>query len=62
MPPLRHLIPALCLLAGAASFAQTPAPTLANVPYGKHEKQVLDFYSARTSRQPRVMRSFFSMG
>src|SRR3954451_14139918 len=27
-----------------------PAPTLANVPYGEHPRQVLDFYEAATSR------------
>jgi len=27
-----------------------PAPTLANVPYGEHPRQVLDFYKAATSR------------
>jgi acetyl esterase/lipase len=47
MPSLRRLIAAFCLLAGAAAFAQPPAPTQANVPYGKHAKQVLDFYQAK---------------
>lgn len=41
----RHLIAVLCLFAGAHAFAQTP--TKANVPYGEHEKQVLDFYQAK---------------
>ena len=27
-----------------------PAPTLANVPYGTHERQVLDFYKAESSK------------
>ncbi len=44
---LRHLITTLCLLAGAHAIAQTPAPTQANVPYGKHASQVLDFYQAK---------------
>lgn len=47
MPSLRRLIAAFCLLAAAAAFAQPPAPTQANVPYGKHAKQVLDFYQAK---------------
>ncbi|OYW72398.1 MAG: lipase [Verrucomicrobia bacterium 12-59-8] len=45
MPSPRLLIATLCLLTGASTFAQTP--TLANVAYGKHEKQVLDFYQAK---------------
>jgi len=43
----RFLIATLCLLAGATAFSQTPAPTKTNVPYGEHEKQVLDFYQAK---------------
>lgn len=39
---LRHF--ALALLTATAAFAQ--APTLANVAYGKHERQVLDFWKA----------------
>lgn len=46
----------LLLLLGAISFGQfavagPPAPTQANVPYGKHERQVLDFYKAE-SKEP----------
>jgi acetyl esterase/lipase len=47
MTLLRHTLTTLCLLAGIHAFGQTPAPTQANVPYGKHEKQVLDFYQAK---------------
>lgn len=43
----RLLIATLCLLAGATAFAQPPPPTQTNVHYGKHEKQVLDFYQAK---------------
>lgn len=50
MPFPRHLITAFCLLAGTTAFAQTPAPTQANVPYGKHAKQVLDFYQAKADQ------------
>jgi acetyl esterase/lipase len=60
MPRLRHLIPALYLLAGAASFAQTPAPTHANVPYGKHANQVLDFYQAKSEKETPLL--FFVHG
>jgi acetyl esterase/lipase len=34
----------------AASPAARPAPTLANVAYGAHERQVLDFYKAESDR------------
>ncbi|MDZ4286588.1 MAG: alpha/beta hydrolase, partial [Prosthecobacter sp.] len=40
----------IALLTTAAVCAQAPTPpkpTQANVPYGKHEKQVLDFYQAK---------------
>ncbi len=39
------------LLAAAFSpvLAQTPAPTQAEVPYGKHARQVLDFYQAKST-------------
>ena len=52
----------LTLLFAASLHAQTPAPavkpapapkrapTVANVPYGKHERQVLDFYKADSSK------------
>lgn len=52
----------LTLLLAASLHAQTPAPavkpapapkrapTVANVPYGKHERQVLDFYKADSSK------------
>lgn len=43
----RFLIATLCLLARATAFAQAPTPTQANVPYGEHAKQVLDFYQAK---------------
>ena len=36
-------------LAALPAFAQTPAPTAANVPYGKHPHQVLDFYQAKSN-------------
>ena len=31
-----------------APAVQAPKPTFANVPYGKHERQVLDFWKADT--------------
>ncbi|MCB1277370.1 alpha/beta hydrolase [Prosthecobacter sp.] len=37
-----------CLLIGTISQAQTP--TQANVSYGKHERQVLDFYQAKAEQ------------
>lgn len=33
-----------------AQVPTPPRPTLANVPYGRHERQVLDFYQARTEQ------------
>ena len=52
----------ITLLLAASLHAQTPAPavqpapapkrapTVANVPYGEHERQVLDFYKADSSK------------
>jgi acetyl esterase/lipase len=54
----------LCtLLISSAARAQPPAlkPTLANVPYGKHERQVLDFYKAG-SKDVRTPLLFFVHG
>ncbi len=36
--------------AAATPRPQVPPPTLANVPYGKHPKQVLDFYKAESDK------------
>ncbi len=59
------LIVSLCLLHVAATAADTPArsktdaspaepgqrePTLANISYGTHERQVLDFYRAASDK------------
>src|SRR5262245_12351720 len=35
---------------GAQTPADPPKHTLANVPYGAHERQVLDFYQAKTEQ------------
>lgn len=43
---------AACLTSASALFAQPPAspkPTLADVPYGEHPRQKLDFYQAKTA-------------
>ena len=61
MPSLCRLIAAFSLLAGAAAFAQTPAPTQANAPYGKHASQVLDFYQAK-AEQPTPLLFFVHGG
>ena len=38
-------------LAGLQAQVSAPAkPTLANVPYGRHERQVLDFYQAKSAQ------------
>jgi len=57
----RPLISALCLLVSVHAFAQTPAPTQANVPYGKHANQVLDFYQAK-AEQPTPLLFFVHGG
>jgi acetyl esterase/lipase len=45
--PLRLLaLLTSALTAGAAESTPRPAPTLANVPYGAHQRQVLDFWRA----------------
>lgn len=36
----------LSLVASAAAFGQEPEPTIANLPYGPHERNVVDFYRA----------------
>ncbi|HYF35656.1 MAG TPA: alpha/beta hydrolase [Prosthecobacter sp.] len=38
------------LMACTPALAETPKPTLANVAYGPHERQVLDFYRAAAER------------
>jgi len=43
-----------------AQAAALPTPTLANVPYGKHLRQVLDFYQAKTEQPAPVL--FFIHG
>lgn len=48
-----------CLLIGTTARAQTP--TQANVAYGKHERQVLDFYQAK-SEQPTPLLFFVHGG
>jgi hypothetical protein len=53
------LIGAFCL--NAIGFAaEPPAPTLANVPYGAHERQVMDFYRAESKMPTPVV--FFIHG
>jgi acetyl esterase/lipase len=41
--------------APAASKAPAVKPTLANVAYGKHERQVLDFYQAKSEKPTPVV-------
>ncbi len=50
-----------CLLHEAAAQTVTkPKPTLANVPYGKHERQVLDFWQAKSEKPTALL--FFIHG
>lgn len=51
---------AALILPLAAQAQEKPLPTLANVPYGPHEKQVLDFYQATSTDPAPVM--FFIHG
>lgn len=47
------------------AWAQTPAlpkPASANVPYGPHERQVLDFYAAKPGAQPAPLLFFIHGG
>lgn len=47
---------ALCFAChGRAEAPATPKPTQANVPYGPHAKQVLDFYQAQSPRPSPVL-------
>lgn len=53
---------AACLAPGVPALAQAPPkPTQANVPYGKHPRQVLDFYQAKTA-QPAPLLFFIHGG
>lgn len=60
-----HAMKRLALFAvalAAAVHAQGIAPTLANVPYGPHERQVLDFYQARSEAEAPTPVLFFIHG
>jgi acetyl esterase/lipase len=58
---MKHLlIGLLILITRGASLAAEAKPTLANVPYGPHEQQVLDFYKAASDRPTPVV--FFIHG
>ena len=46
---MRHFILLFITLLGSVLHAQTK-PTQANVAYGKHERQVLDFYQAASDK------------
>ncbi|AHF91742.1 lipase [Opitutaceae bacterium TAV5] len=46
IPALLAVIIGVCSHGHAQESAAVPKPTLANVPYGQHERQVLDFYQA----------------
>ncbi len=46
--------------AGAGVASPAPKPTFENVPYGSHERQVLDFYQAKSGRPTPVL--FFIHG
>ncbi len=57
---LKMLLLATALLLSAA-LVHAQSPTHANVPYGTHERQVLDFYQAK-SDQPKTPLLFFIHG
>ena len=54
-----RMVSVLVVFSGLAAHA-APEPTLADVPYGAHPKQVLDFYKAETAQPAPVM--FFIHG
>lgn len=56
----RCLFSLLPLLLASICQAQKPAPTLANVPYGTHPRQVLDVYQAKSEGPAPVL--FFTHG
>ena len=47
---LTRLLLCLILPAAAAKAQEAPRPALPDVPYGRHPRQVLDFYKARSNR------------
>lgn len=54
------IVVALSILNARAQAQESPKPTQANVPYGKHARQVLDFYQASSKEPAPVM--FFVHG
>jgi acetyl esterase/lipase len=44
------LLSALCPLGSAQQDKKQPTPTVANLAYGKHERQVLDFWKAKSDK------------
>ena len=64
MKPTAPYLFAATLIAAARLVAQNPAPpapTMANVPYGSHERQVLDFYKTAAT-QPTPLLFFIHGG
>lgn len=61
---MRYLLPAsivaVALFIASTAQAATPEPTLANVPYGEHPRQVMDVYLAESSKPAPVV--FFIHG
>src|SRR6185295_7100917 len=55
LTPLASLHAADTPKAPAPAAAPAIAPTEANVPYGDHERQVLDFYQAKSARPTPVL-------
>lgn len=61
MRPITQLLAAAMLLSATAAQAEVPVlPTLADVAYGKHPRQVLDFYQAKAGPAAPLM--FFIHG
>jgi acetyl esterase/lipase len=55
------MVPVWSVLLGLAAHAD-PEPTLANVAYGTHERQVLDFYKAESAQPTPVLINFHGGG
>ncbi|MGE3805114.1 MAG: alpha/beta hydrolase fold domain-containing protein [Gemmataceae bacterium] len=47
---LRTLTALVLLVQANVALGQKAKPTMANVPYGKHERQVIDFYQAKSDQ------------
>lgn len=57
-----HIRPAILLSLAWSLGAQPPSPTFADVPYGPHSRNVLDFWQARSAKPAPVIVGFHGGG